>query len=287
MTENIKYEVRDNIATITIDRPEKRNALSYAMYNALIDRTGQADADPDVRVVILTAVPGQFCAGTDLTELRDVDVNDPGANREEFRDGKQWYLTDCSKPVIAAIDGPAAGLGVELATLSDIRIASSRARFSWIFVRRGLVPDTGAGTWALPRIVGQQNAMHLVLSGEFIDADYAKRIGFVLDVVSPEELAERARDFARQIALGSPFAVKSQEATDAGCLADPYGAPQHASRRAHRMSAVRGSPRRRACFPGEAPGRVHRAIEVSVTNNIARVRMHRPGTSGTRRTGGG
>ena len=207
MTDNIRYEVRDNIATITIDRPEKRNALSYAMYNALIDRTEQADADPEVRVVILTAVPGQFCAGTDLTELRDVDVNDPGAHREEFRGGKQWYLTDCRKPVIAAIDGPAAGLGVELATLSDIRIASTRARFSWIFVRRGLVPDTGAGTWALPRIVGQQNAMHLVLSGEFIDADYAKQIGFVLDVVPPEELAERARTLARQIAMGSPFAV--------------------------------------------------------------------------------
>ena len=207
MSENIHYEVGDGIATITIDRPEKRNALSYAMYNALIDRTAEAEADPEVRVIILTAVPGQFCAGTDLTELRDVDVNDPGANREEFREGKQWYLSDCSKPVIAAIDGPAAGLGVELATLSDIRIASTRARFSWIFVRRGLVPDTGAGTWALPRIVGQQNALHLVLSAEFIDAAYAQRIGFVLDVVEPEQLQERARALAAQIALGSPFAV--------------------------------------------------------------------------------
>jgi 2-(1,2-epoxy-1,2-dihydrophenyl)acetyl-CoA isomerase len=109
--------------------------------------------------------------------------------------------------VIAAIDGPAAGLGVELATLSDIRIASTRARFSWIFVRRGLVPDTGAGTWMLPRIVGQQNALHLVLSAEFIDADYAKSIGFVLDVVEPEQLQERARVLAAQIALGSPYAV--------------------------------------------------------------------------------
>jgi 2-(1,2-epoxy-1,2-dihydrophenyl)acetyl-CoA isomerase len=207
MTENIHYEVRDGIATMTIDRPEKRNALSYAMYNALIDRTAEADADPDVRVVILTAVPGQFCAGTDLTELRDVDIDDPGGDREEFRNGKQWYLSDCSKPVIAAIDGPAAGLGVELATLADIRIASTRARFSWIFVRRGLVPDTGAGTWALPRIVGRQHAMHLVLSAEFIDAAHAKEIGFVLDVVEPEDLAARARALAAQIALGSPFAV--------------------------------------------------------------------------------
>ncbi|MET3807734.1 enoyl-CoA hydratase/carnithine racemase [Nakamurella sp. UYEF19] len=207
MSGSIHYEVEKGIATLTIDRPEKRNALSYAMYNALIDRVAQADADPAVRVLILTAVPGQFCAGTDLTELRDVDVNDPGANREEFAEGKQWYLTDCSKPVIAAIDGPAAGLGVELATLCDIRIASTRARFSWIFVRRGLVPDTGAGTWALPRIVGQQNAMHLVLSADFIDAAQALRIGFVLEVVEPDQLAARARALAEQIALGSPYAV--------------------------------------------------------------------------------
>jgi enoyl-CoA hydratase/carnithine racemase len=204
---HIHYAVSEAIATITIDRPDKRNALSYDMYEALITCTEWAEADPEVRVVILTAVPGQFCAGTDLGELRDVDPDNPGARREEFREGRQWYLADCAKPVIAAIDGPAAGLGVELATLSDIRIASTRARFSWIFVRRGLVPDTGAGTWALPRIVGMQNAMHLVLSAEFIDAAYAKQIGFVLDVVEPGDLAERARQLAAQIALGSPFAV--------------------------------------------------------------------------------
>ena len=203
----IRYDVRDGIATITIDRPAKRNALTYVMYNALIDRTAQADADPDVRVIILTAVPGQFCAGTDLNELRDVDVADPAGDREEFRDGKQWYLSDCSKPVIAAIDGPAAGLGVELATLADLRIASTRARFSWIFVRRGLVPDTGAGTWALPRIVGLQNALYLVLSAEFVDASRAREMGFVLEVVEPPDLQERARTLAGQIALGSPFAM--------------------------------------------------------------------------------
>ena len=206
-TGRIGYDVSDGIATITIDRPAKRNALSYAMYHALIDRTAQADSDPSVRVVVLTAVPGQFCAGTDLTELRDVDVDDPKSGREEFRNGKQWYLSDCSKPVIAAIDGPAAGLGVELATLADLRIASTRAHFSWIFVRRGLIPDTGAGTWALPRIVGVQQALRLVLTAEFIDAAYAREIGFVLEVVEPDALQQRARELAAQIALGSPLAV--------------------------------------------------------------------------------
>lgn len=208
MTEHVHYESADGIATLTIDRPEKRNALSYAMYEALIELVARADADPEVRVVVLTGVPGQFCAGTDLSELRDVDPANPSADREEFREGKQWYLNDCSKPVIAAIDGPAAGLGVELATLSDIRIASTRARFSWIFVRRGLVPDTGAGTWMLPRIVGQQNAMYLVLTADYIDAQRARELGFVLDVVEPDRLAARTREVAELIALGSPFATR-------------------------------------------------------------------------------
>ena len=212
MSRHIHYDVTDGIATMTIDRPEKRNALSYEMYDALIAHTAQAEADPEVRVIIMTAVPGQFCAGTDLSELRDVDPEHPADDRAEFVEGKQWYLHRCSKPVIAAIDGPAAGLGVELATLSDIRIASTRARFSWIFVRRCLVPDTGAGTWLLPRIVGLQQAMYLVLSGEFIDAATAKDIGFVLDVVEPDVLADRARQIAGQIAQGSPFATTRAKA---------------------------------------------------------------------------
>jgi enoyl-CoA hydratase/carnithine racemase len=207
MTEHVHYRVADGVATLTIDRPEKRNALNYAMYDRLIELVARAEADPAVRVVVLTGVPGQFCAGTDLSELRPVDPANPSADREEFRDAKQWYLNDCSKPVIAAIDGPAAGLGVELATLSDIRIASRRAKFSWIFVRRGLVPDTGAGTWMLPRIVGQQNAMYLVLTADYIDAVRAKELGFVFDVVEPEQLAERTQQVAELIALGSPFAV--------------------------------------------------------------------------------
>ena len=207
-SKHIHYDVADGIATITIDRPEKRNALNYDMYNSLIEHVDEADADPSVRVILLTAVPGQFCAGTDLSELRDVDPDNPSADREEFREGKQWYLHDCSKPVIAAIDGPAAGLGVELATMSDIRVASTRAKFSWIFVRRGLVPDTGAGTWLLPRIVGLQNALYLVLSADYIDAARAKELGFLFDVVEPEQLQARALEIAALIALGSPYAAE-------------------------------------------------------------------------------
>ncbi|MFI5430165.1 enoyl-CoA hydratase/isomerase family protein [Aeromicrobium sp. UC242_57] len=208
MTEFVRYAVEDGLAIITIDRPEKRNALSYAMYDALRDFTHAAEADASVRAIVLTAVPGQFCAGTDLTELHDVEPGTKGADRPGHTDGRHWFFHDSTKPVIAAIDGPAAGLGVELATQCDFRIASTRARFSWIFVQRGLVPDTGAGTWILPRLVGPQMAKRLVFSGDFIDAAEAQRIGFVLDVVEPDELADAARALALSVSSGSPFATQ-------------------------------------------------------------------------------
>lgn len=206
-TPHVRYEVSDGIATITIDRPEKRNALSYAMYDAIRDHTLEADADPAVRAIILTGVPGQFCAGTDLTELRPVEEGTSAHDRDGHTDGRHWYFWEATTPVIVAIDGPAAGLGVELSTQADFRIASTRARFSWIFVQRGLIPDTGAGTWLLPDLVGPQQAKRLVFSGEFIDAEEAKRIGFVMDVVEPENLMAEARELAAKISTGSPFAI--------------------------------------------------------------------------------
>lgn len=207
MSEFVSCEVTDGVAVITIDRPQKRNALSYAMLAAIRGHVLAAADDSAVGAIVLTGVPGQFCAGTDLTELHDVDPGTTGQERTQHTDGQHWFLHDCPKPVIAAIDGPAAGLGVELATQCDFRIASTRARFSWIFVQRGLVPDTGAGTWLLPQLVGLQMAKRLVYSGEFIDADEAQRIGFVLDVVEPDDLLAAAKQLAATVSSGSPFAT--------------------------------------------------------------------------------
>lgn len=207
MSEHVVHEVVDGIAVITIDRPQKRNALSYAMLAAIRSHVMAAADDPDVRAVVLTGVAGQFCAGTDLTELHDVEPGTTVEDRGQHTDGQHWFLHDCPKPVIAAIDGPAAGLGVELATQCDVRIASTRARFSWIFVQRGLVPDTGAGTWLLPQIVGLQVAKRLVLSGDFVDAAEAERIGFVLEVVEPDDLRAAALALATRLSSGSPFAI--------------------------------------------------------------------------------
>jgi len=206
-TDRIRHSIVDGVATITIDRPEKRNALSYEMLHTIRDLVRSLDADPAVRAIILTGTPGQFCAGTDLTELHDVVPGTRAEDRVSHTDGSQWFIWDCSTPLIAAIDGPAAGLGVELATQCDFRIASDRARFSWIFVQRGLVPDTGAGTWLLPQLIGMQQAKRLVFSGEFIDAPEARDLGFVMAVVAPEDLASAALDLARRVSSGSPFAV--------------------------------------------------------------------------------
>jgi enoyl-CoA hydratase len=115
-----------------------------------------------------------------------------------------WPIVQCPKPTICAIDGPAVGMGAEFTSQCDLRIASTNARFAWNFVHRGLVPDTGAGTWLLPRIVGLQNALRLTYTGQMIDATEALRLGYVLDVVAPDDLPARVRALAEQVATGSP-----------------------------------------------------------------------------------
>ncbi|WP_418061292.1 enoyl-CoA hydratase/isomerase family protein [Pimelobacter simplex] len=212
MSEHVHYDVDEGVATITIDRPEKRNALSYAMYDAIRDGVARAEADPEVRAIVLTGVPGQFSAGTDLSQLEKVETETRPEDRGEHSDGRHWFLWSCTKPVIAAVDGPCAGVAVEFATQADFRIASTRARFSWIFVQRGLIPDQGVGTWVLPQLIGAQWAKRLIFSGEFIDADQARDIGFVLDVVEPDQLPQAARELALAVSSGSPFALRRAKA---------------------------------------------------------------------------
>ena len=208
MSEHIRLAVEDRIATITIDRPERRNAMTFAMNRAFGQAVRSTSNDPEVHVVIVTGSGGSFCAGTDLSDLDDKTPEgrfgdaDPDRRSDEF-----WPLAHCPKPVICAVDGAAVGMGAEFTSHCDLRIASTRARFSWIFAQRGLVPDTGAGSWLLPRLVGPQKAMELLVTGRFVDAQEAKAIGYVLDVVEPEALQARANELARQILKCSPFAL--------------------------------------------------------------------------------
>jgi enoyl-CoA hydratase len=208
MGDTIRYEVSDRIATLTIDRPEKRNAMTYAILAEFLEAVKYAGEDEQARVVIVTGAGGAFCAGTDLADLQTV----PGERREGRGRADQtdrwWPLVQCPKPVIAAVDGPAVGMGAEFTVQSDVRIATTRARFAWNFAHRGLVPDTGAGSWLLPRLIGVPAALRLLYSGEFLSAADALALGYVARVVEPEALEEAAREEAQRFLLGSPFSQR-------------------------------------------------------------------------------
>jgi enoyl-CoA hydratase len=205
MSSHVLYEVDGGIATVTIDRPEKKNAMTYAMLGDFIEVVRRAGSDPAARVVILTGVPGAFCAGTDLSDLATVPGVQRGLRGSAEERERWWPLVQCPKPVIAAVDGPAVGMGAEFTSQCDIRLATPNARFAWNFAHRGLVPDTGAGSWLLPRLIGPAKALRLLYTGEFLGAEEALAIGYLEAVVAPDELAARARALAELILQGSPF----------------------------------------------------------------------------------
>ncbi len=201
----ILYDVTDGIATITINRPEKRNAMSFAVLGEFIETTKRAGEDASARVVIVTGAGGAFCAGTDLSDLASRPPENRGLRGRADETDRWWPLVTCAKPVIAAVDGAAVGMGAEFTSQCDVRIATTRARFAWNFSHRGLVPDTGAGTWILPRLLGQARALELLYSGRFVNADEALAIGYVSRVVEPEKLLDEARSLATSFLAGSPL----------------------------------------------------------------------------------
>ena len=206
---HIRYEVSDRVATVTIDRPEKRNAMTYAILAEFHEAIHRAGSDESAGAVVLTGAGGAFCAGTDLADLAETPEDQrSGRGRDQPAARVPWPIVACPKPVVAAVDGPAVGMGAEFATQCDVRVASTRARFGWIFVLRGLVADTGAGTFLLPRLIGPTAAMRLLFSGEIIDASEALQLGFVTQVVEPDDLAAAAEDEAQRYLNASPFAVR-------------------------------------------------------------------------------
>lgn len=209
----IKFEVRDRVAHVIIDRPEKRNAMTYAMLGDFYKAIAQAGREPDVAAVIIEGTGGAFCAGTDLSDLDNTPEDQRGSRAGDQLDEKPppFQIAACPRPVIGAIDGPAMGMGAEFATQCDVRIASTRAKFGYVFVLRGLVSDTGAGTFLLPRIIGPTEASRLLLSGEVIDAHQALELGLVTRVVEPEDLPAAAEEEAERYKNASPFAVARQK----------------------------------------------------------------------------
>ncbi|HLZ69867.1 MAG TPA: enoyl-CoA hydratase-related protein [Dehalococcoidia bacterium] len=212
MSENgIAYERVDSIGWLTFNRPEKMNALTYAMLDRIEAAVREARDDDAVRALVVTGAGRAFCAGTDLAELSErlpAEARPRAAEAPDPDRPAPWTLLSLPKPVIAAVNGAAVGLGAEFSLQADLRLAGESARFSWIFPQRGLVPDTGAGTWLLPRVIGLARAAKLLYTGAMIDAAEALRIGLVDEVVPDGALHGRADELAQQMARGAPLAVE-------------------------------------------------------------------------------
>jgi enoyl-CoA hydratase/carnithine racemase len=200
--EQIRYGVDAGVCTVTLDRPARLNAVTSVMIAELVQAFDRADADDDVRVVIVTGAGRAFCAGADLSGgARTFDRGARGADGEHEDGGGLVALRiyAMKKPVIAAINGPAVGFGITMTLPMDVRIASTSARIGFVFARRGVVPEA-CSTWFLPRLVGMSRAAEWVYTGRVFGADEAREGGLVSRVVEPGELLRTARELALEIA---------------------------------------------------------------------------------------
>jgi len=208
---SLQYAVEEHIARITLDRPEVKNALNREMYGRLEQAFRDAHRDSQVRCVVLTGAGDAFCSGDDVKEIMLAPEASSAITRT--RDPKPaptpaaMAVLECDKPVIAAVNGAAVGWGMDLILLCDIRIASERARFGELFIKRGLISDMG-GLWRLPQVVGPSRAAELLFTGDIIDASEASHIGLVSRVVSHEELLPAAMELAGKIAANPPIAMR-------------------------------------------------------------------------------
>lgn len=205
----LECSIADGVATLTMSRPEARNALSAEMKSGFAQHVAAIAADASVRAVVLTGAGGAFCAGGDLRGMDEVRAQMRTESwRERMREVQPWLrqLIELDKPVIAAVDGPAFGAGFSLALTADFVLASPRARFCLSFMRVGLVPDFAA-MYTLPRVVGVQRAKELMLSAREVEADEALRLGLVMEVVPGDQLMARAEQLARSFVGASALAV--------------------------------------------------------------------------------
>jgi enoyl-CoA hydratase/carnithine racemase len=210
---DLRYEVSDRIATITLDREDARNAYSDGMIDSLVRALDAAETDDEVRVVIITGAGSTFSGGGDVKLMRDREgmfAGDPVRLRNEYLRGIHRIprrLARFEKPIIAAINGPAIGAGLDLACMCDIRIAANGARFGSTFVKIGLIPGDG-GAYLLARVIGFARALDLVLTGRMVDTMEAERIGLVNEIAIDVDVLTLARKRAGKIAENAPLAVR-------------------------------------------------------------------------------
>jgi 2-(1,2-epoxy-1,2-dihydrophenyl)acetyl-CoA isomerase len=213
MSQIVRSELRGRVRWVTLDNPEKKNALDRAAMAALGDAFRASDADDDTRVVVLTGAGKAFCTGADLVAAQKSLRPEGAAPKSEAASGSDdsefnatiRALWNCQKPVIAAVNGIAAGFGCSVVLASDVRIASSAARLSLVFVKRGLALDGGA-SFFLPRLAGL-NGLEMALTGDVVSAEEAARLGLVNRVVPEAELHDHVSAFAERMAKNAPLAL--------------------------------------------------------------------------------
>lgn len=209
-SEHLIYTKNEGIATMTFNRPDKLNAFTPEMYRRMVEIFKSIATDNEVRVFVITGTGRAFCVGADVKSLEQGFTRKPEDMPKDMAEAKGELLTvllqKTNKPVIAAINGVTAGGGFEIACACDIRIASEKATFSTVFVRRGILPTLGS-TYFLPRLMGVDKACELIWTGDLIDAKEAKNIGLVTRVVPHDELLTETQELALKMAKGPPLAI--------------------------------------------------------------------------------
>ncbi|MFV0280400.1 MAG: enoyl-CoA hydratase/isomerase family protein [Rhodoblastus sp.] len=224
--ECVRYCLDHHVAIIELNRPHRRNALNRRAYDELEAAFRAADANPDVRCIVVSGADPAFCSGEDVKEMMTVDK--PRADAPAMTHVRHpatpaaMAALECDRPIIAAVNGSAVGWGMELALYADIRLDSERANFAELFIRRGLICDVG-GLLRLPAIVGPAKAAELLFTGDPIDAKEAARIGLVSEVLPHDDLMPRAMALAHRIAANAPLALRYMKE---GLRRTSYGDPR-------------------------------------------------------------
>ena len=211
---DLLFEIEDHIATITLNRPDRMNAISRPMLDELAERLVQCNHDQTVRVVLITGAGRGFCAGLDLQDATSGTGIGSSQSKKaayrlfDLRNAPPTVLHNMDKPTICAINGGAAGYGMDLALGCDIRLMAEEAKMSAAFTKRGVVPESG-GTWLLPRIVGWSVAAEIFFTGRKLDAKQCLDYGIVNEILPKEDLLDTARGIAAEIAANAPLAVQA------------------------------------------------------------------------------
>jgi len=218
--DSVLCEVKDRVMTVTLNRPEIRNAMDAESSALLLNHLYEAADDSDVRVVVLTGAGEGFCSGADVRRIGEGGRMGTTRRLREKHHIVVRMLREMEKPTLASVNGAAVGLGCDFALACDLRIASEKAFFAELFIKRGIMPDCG-GTWLLPRLVGLGRAFEMIYLGERVSAEDALRVGMVNWVVPHEKLREETDALARKLASGPPIAyAQAKRAINAGLLAD-------------------------------------------------------------------